>query len=323
MIITLYYLNVHEELKSSVTESDIREFNQSLDVYRNFGGEHPKLIKSVFDTKQVLTENFVENLVFNKIETNNQHLEPIYQNLALKSGGDNVWKLSNSCLFEDTNRFKLEAVTRFAEGFSLENVTLYGRFQEAVIVLADFVSDVWNSTDFTHILNFCNVNEKFVFILLYPYLIKPLGEIVWTTLLPHLHFVKGGFTTFILKVSNTLNRGTAFTHKYQTLSVKRSTKLVLGFSSMGLITLFSKFFTANAKQGLVSNGKLYKGLSGSLGSSMKLLRHEGSKVIYEVFKTLSTFSNAAIAGALDPKQEAISKVLETPAVSDMIKNIKK
>ena len=78
---------VHKELKSSVTESDIKEFNQSLDVYRHFGGEHNQLITSVFETKQVLTENYVENLVFNKIETKSEHFDPILKKLALKSGG--------------------------------------------------------------------------------------------------------------------------------------------------------------------------------------------------------------------------------------------
>ena len=142
-------------------------------------------------------------------------------------------------------------------------------------------------------------------------------------MLPHFHFVKGSFTTFIQKVSNTLYKSTVLFHKYQTLSVRKSAKLALGISGAGFIAYLGSYFTTNVKQGLASNSKIYKGLSGSLGHSMKLLRQEGSKVIYEVFRTLSTFSNAAIAGALEPKQEAISKVLKTPAVTDIIKNIKK
>jgi hypothetical protein len=78
---------------------------------------------------------------------------------------------------------------------------------------------------------------------------------------------------------------------------------------VGLLALFSNSFATKTKQGLLSNGKLYKRLGGSLGSCVSLLRFEGSKIIYEIAKTLPTFSNAALAGAFEPKQKLISKIL--------------
>ena len=278
---------------------------------------------SVFKENPVIPQNHVRDLLFEQVKPRSEDFNPVYEKLLRKSINDDTWRLANKCLYKDKDVLDVNAVKHITNGFSIENVTLYERFQEAIIYLATYVSDIWTNIDFTHILNLCYVNEKFVFILIYPYVLKPLGEIIWPTLLPHFHFVKGSFTIFIQKVSNTLYKSTVLFHKYQTLSVRKSAKLALGISGAGFIAYLGSYFTTNVKQGLASNSKIYKGLSGSLSHSMKLLRQEGSKVIYEVFRTLSTFSNAAISGALEPKQEAISKVLKTPAVTDIIKNIKK
>ena len=53
--------------------------------------------------------------------------------------------------------------------------------------------------------------------------------------------------------------------------------------------------------------RLYTGLGGQLGAITNIFRVETSKVIYETAKTISTFSNAALAGFLEPKQNAIKK----------------
>jgi hypothetical protein len=44
-----------------------------------------------------------------------------------------------------------------------------------------------------------------------------------------------------------------------------------------------------------------------------MIRSLGSKLIFELTKTLSTWSNAAVAGALEPKQEFVRNVLENIA----------
>jgi len=106
------------------------------------------------------------------------------------------------------------------------------------------------------------------------------------------------------KVCVILKQGTVLTHTYNTLSTKKVT--FVGVSSFGLMALFNNFFTVKANQGIVANAKLYQGLSGSIGGYFKIFRVEGSKLIYETFKTVSTFTNAAIAGAMEPKQEAFS-----------------
>ena len=74
--------------------------------------------------------------------------------------------------------------------------------------------------------------------------------------------------------------------------------------------LINNLLTAKSNQGIEANVKLYKGLSGAIGSCFKIVRVEGSKWIFESFKTLSTFTNAAVARVMEPKQEAFSNFLK-------------
>ena len=96
--------------------------------------------------------------------------------------------------------------------FSLKDLNSYDNLLEAINYVAVFLKDIVTTTDFTHIFNICYHNEKFMFMLLYPFLIKPLGKIVWVTLLPHFHFVSGSFNlklnSFIQEFNNSTKGST-------------------------------------------------------------------------------------------------------------------
>ena len=51
-------------------------------------------------------------------------------------------------------------------------------------------------------------------------------------------------------------------------------------------------------------------MSGVIGEFAKSFRFEGSKIIFELTKTASTFTNAALAGFLEPKQDAVTQILK-------------
>lgn len=300
---------VHEELRSRSSQKDIDIFDRSLKVFQESGRNFSELYLSVFDKDSINTSNSFENLIFKQTIPSSKDFTPSYVKLAEKAGPES-WTFAKECLYENNNTFHLETTKLFVKGFSLEDITSYERFNEAVEYLAYYVSSIWTSSDFTHILNLCKTNEKFVVLLLYPYFLLPLGKIIWTTLLPVLHFVSGSFSTFIQKVSDFLKKGTALKHKFQTLEVRKSVKFALKTSGIGVLALFSTFFTTTAKQGMISNGKLYNGLNGVLGVAFSTLRAEGSKVVYEMAKTISTFSSAALAGAVEPKQETMKALVD-------------
>ena len=310
---------VHKELKSENSDTDLDVFDRNLQVFRDSGKDFSELYTFVFKEKTFISQNNIENFILKRKLTSSEDFSPVLKKLAEKSGDDS-WYEINKCLYDNHDVLKEEAVKQIVEGIALKKITLYSRFLEAAESFASFVNEIWICHDFTHIYNLCKTNEKFVFILMYPYLLKPLGRLIWPTLLPHFHFISGSFTYLIQKVSAILKRGTALGHIYKTLYVKTSAKVVIG--GVGLLALFSSYFAEKTNQALAKNVKLYKGLEGSLGLGFAILRLEGSKIIYEMTKTLSAFSNAAIVGALEPKQEVIEKALESPAVENLIKKIK-
>lgn len=297
---------VHAELKSDVAQVDIDVFRRNLQVFRDNGEYFNTLYTSIMNERRFTNYNFIDTVFLTK--PTGKDFNPVYQKLADKT--PDPWPVINNCLYEgeNTDVLRLSAVESLAKGFSLTKLSLYPRLADALQSFANYVGTIWNSFDFSLIYSLCKVNEKFVFVLLYPFFFRPLGEIIWPTLLPHFHFVYGSFTKFMQKVCVTLNQGNVLTHTFNTLSKKKAT--FVGISSFGLMALFSNFFTVKANQGIVANAKLYQGLSGSIGGYFKIFRVEGSKLIYETFKTASTFTNAAIAGAMEPKQEAFSSFLK-------------
>ena len=295
---------VHKEMKTINNDFDIGVFNKNLQVIQNSGKGFNDLYNTAFIDNSVKAKSDVINLFLKKTVTSGKDFSPIWTKLTKKSAaeGNDVWVQANKCVYKHTDILNQSAVKHLTNGLTLEKVTLYNRFSEAVQAVSTYVNGVWTSADFTHIINLCKTNEKFVFIFLFPYFLKPLCNIIWPTLLSHFHFVAGSFTIFMQKISDLLNKGTQFNHMYRTLSVKKSIKVALGFSGIGLLALYQNILSTKT-QARISNVRLYDGLSGITGFGVSLVRKSGSKIVYEVAKTLSTFSNAAIAGALEPKQE--------------------
>ena len=188
------------------------------------------------------------------------------------SAEEDVLTQINKYLYDHTDVLNLISVKHLTNGISLEKITFYNRCREAVEYSALYINDIWTSSDFTHMINLCKTNEKFVFLLFYPYFIKPLGKIIWTILFPHFHFVSGSFTIFMQKASDGLAKGPQYNYIYRTVSAKKLIKLALGFNSVGLLALYNNFLSGKGGQILFSNDKLYNGLRGFLGSGITFLR---------------------------------------------------
>ena len=89
---------------------------------------------------------------------------------------------------------------------------------------------IWEVQDFTLLLNACKINEKFVFLLFFPYFFKPLGTVIWPTLLAHFNYVFGSFIKFMAKVSSFLKKGNIYKHTIRTISI---TKTLSTFTNAG------------------------------------------------------------------------------------------
>ena len=251
---------VNEELQSGDKELDIRVFDQNLKVFHNYFERDFSYWRYLpFYSFRTVTESQNFHLIFDKV--------------AQKSStGVNVRTQINRCLYEHTDVLNLTSVKHLTNGISLEKFTFYDRCRETVEYSALYLNDILTSTDFTHIINLCETKEKWIFLLLYPYFIKPLGKIIWSTLLSHFHFVSGSFTIFMQKVSDLLAKGPQYNHIYRTVSVKKVIKLALGFNSVGLLALYNTFLSGKGGQIFLSNHKLYNGLKGFLGSGITFLR---------------------------------------------------
>ena len=309
-------------MKGCNNEPDIIAFDKNLRVIQNKGQDFEGLCASVFKKDFVETKNNFTDVIFEKNIITSKEFKPIWEKLAEKSDKD-VWSKIHTGMYEDTNILKLQSVESLVKGLSLKDIDSYDRTDEAVAFVADLVSDIWSSVCFNQLLTLCKTNEKFVFIVLYPYFYKALGKIVWPTLIPLFHFVSNSFSTFLLKVSHFLKKGNKISHAFRLMTVKAPIKYAVGIGSLGLFASYSGLLTKKTASLLLSNEKLYTGLSGPVGLGLNYFRTEGSKLVYEVAKTISTFSSAAIAGALEPKQQFISRLINMEAVSKMIKKAKK
>ena len=312
---------VHQELNPN--QKDLDFFDSHLKTLQTNGSGFNDLCSSAYINPSVNSQNDVTNFLFKKTITSSEEFSPIFGKLFKKTEleKESVWLKINDCLYqENENTFKLEGIKNICDGLALKKINLYDKICNAIECLSLYVNEIWTSADFTHIINLCKTNEKFVYLLLYPYFIKPLGSLVWPTLLSHFHFVSGSFTMFMQKVSSFLKKGSSLSHSYRMLTVRKSTKLVFGFGGVGLFTLFNKFLTSKTNDKLlISNRRVYGGLNGALGSGISLFKKEGSRVVFDVFCILSTFTNAAVAGALEPKRELINKDF----ILDIIKKIRK
>lgn len=239
-------------------------------------------------------------------------LSHIIKKLAEKQ--DNIYQnISRNLKDKDQTSLDPVVVDYYLAGIRNKDLAIWDRFLESVHYVADFFEKTLNIYDVSVLLEYCITNEKFVFLLFWPYLFKPLKRLLWSFLYPVFSLTSGSFTFFLkqigLKIGNIIKHKSALIHGFYNLKVSRSVKFTLGSGGLsGLLLLYNKYFLKDSM--LIP---LYSGfsLSGMLGQCTSSFRFQGSKLIFEVTKTISTFTNAAVAGFLEPKQDVVKQIMKS------------
>ena len=192
-----------------------------------------------------------------------------------------------------------------------DHLITWDRLPESIHYTATFLKETITVSELGVLLEYCKTNEKFIFILLYPYLFKPLKKLLWSYLYPIFSLKIESFTFFLkqvaLKIGNIIKHQNAIVNGFHHLRVSKSVKYTLGTGGVSsLLLLYNNYFLKDNKA-LVP---LYQGMGGFIGEFAKFFRIEGSKIIFELTKTASTFTNAAVAGFLEPKQDAVKQILK-------------
>jgi len=94
--------------------------------------------------------------------------------------------------------------------------------------------------------------------------------------------------------------------KYVLVTVKYCNYKLLGISTSAVLLALYRYLYLNnlTPTGLICASQ-YSGLEGLAGQYLEILRNSGSRVIFDLTRTISTFSNAAIAGFLEPKVDLV------------------
>jgi hypothetical protein len=191
------------------------------------------------------------------------------------------------------------------------DLTTWERFHESVYHAATFFKETITVSEMATLLEYIRANEKFMFILLYPYLFKPLNSFMWSYLYPIFSLKVESFIHFMkhvaLKFGNLITHQSALVNGFTHLSRSKSFLCTLGTGGVSsLLLLYHNYFLKDNKALI----PLYQGMGGFIGTLSKSFRLEGSKMIFELAKTASTFTNAALAGFLEPKQEALTRIFK-------------
>ena len=88
--------------------------------------------------------------------------------------------------------------------------------------------------------------------------------------------------------------------------IRKVTFIGLASASLSL-ALFSNYFTKTQK---ISVFSLHSGFSGNPGAALDFTREIGGKIVFELAKTLSVLTNAALIGFIEPKQNLIKHFLK-------------
>jgi len=191
-------------------------------------------------------------------------------------------------------------------------ISSYPEYSEFIVRITDFLNNNLTINQINEIVNFTHFNEKIIVLLVYPYFFKPLGSRIWAYFMPIIH--KTGNMLLVLKDS-ILRLSCLVKPKIyslcSTISVKRVIKFV-GFSGTSLLAMYSGYLKySNTTGALISVARplLYEGMSGAAGHNLSIFRTEMSKVIYDLSRTASTLSGAAIAGLLEPKSKVVQELI--------------
>ena len=232
--------------------------------------------------------------------------------LSLKQSKDMFGDISkglkdqkNSALLDKT------VLDYYLEGIRNTDLTTWDRLSESIHYIAMFFKETIIVSDLSVLLEYCKTNEKFIFILLYPYLFMPLKKLLWSYLYPIFSLRIESFTFFLkkvaLKIGNIIKHQNPIVNGFHHLRISKSVKYTLGTGGVSsLLLLYNNYFLKD-NRAIVP---LYQGMGGFVGEFANLFRVEVSKMIFEVTKTASTFTNAAVAGFLEPKQAAVRQILK-------------
>jgi len=253
----------------------------------------------------------------------NQDLMPIINKLSpvpvdpnSDQENNNIFNLIKDNITTKTPEFKTvldeKAFDHYLQGIRDLEYMSWHRFDESVgLVMNLLKKSCVSMTDVSVLLEYCITHEKFVFLLIYPYFFKAMTEVLWSYLYPVFCLTKGSFTHFLkqvaIKYGNIINNKSVLKHGFQNLKISRSVIVTVGTGGIsGLLVLYNKFFFKDNTVLI----PLYTGMGGLIGQYAGDFRSNGSKLIYEVTKTASTFTNAAVAGFLDPKQDAVRQAVK-------------
>jgi hypothetical protein len=184
-----------------------------------------------------------------------------------------------------------------------------GEYLRLVAKSANSLFERISQSDIIFLSKLSEIQSKLIMIVLFPVLFQPLKLRLWGILyVMTLKYSKTAVVFLNDIVKNVCSRGIlAVKTAYLNYSPTVTTKFI-GFSSLTSFAFYRTMLFST--KSYMKSIPLYTGLPGLAGQLMGSLRLEGSKVIYEVAKTASTFSNAAVAGLLEPKQEAMRKVVK-------------
>lgn len=246
------------------------------------------------------------------ISTPQSDLSDIIKKLAEKQDGNVYQNISTNLKGKGQTCLDPLVLDYYLGGIRNNNLTVWDRFLESVHYVADFFEKTLNVHDMSVLLEYSITNEKFLFLLIWPYLFNPLKKLLWSYLYPVFSLTGGSFTFFLkkvgLKIGNIIKHKSALIHGFYNLKVSRSVKFTLGSGGLsGLLLFYNKYFLKD-NTALIP---LYTGLGGFLGQWASSFRLQGSRLIFEVTKTASTFTNAALAGFLEPKQNAVKQIMKS------------
>lgn len=184
-------------------------------------------------------------------------------------------------------------------------------YKEILETSTRYLTQFLGDNDFLFLSQFVDLNERFLMATLLPILATPLRCRLWGFLFC-LSTAAGNFAAFIKVVAKKVVRVTVLTVKSQLNNACVNFAPILRPKFTGLFGLTSMFlYKYGISQTAVAlERQFYVGFSGMAGDVTNLLRSEGSKLIFEVTKTLSTFSNAALAGFIEPKEQVAKQLIE-------------
>ena len=259
-------------------------------------------------TKPRIFDHFIVDTANNTIANNKiafDHLQKIVNSIETPIDfSKKVEGLVNKKIFnKETHEgivFVIKNVSQFIETREYLEIT-----DRSFVFLKNFLSNL----DFSFLSKICFLNEKLVAIILIPHLMNCLKERQWGHVLA-LSFYTGKISSFINSLVAKTCTITKTLYGHYSPTIKTKFIGVAGMVSVIAIktNMFNLLYPSSSI--LVKQLSLHKGFSGISGDVVSVLRIEGSKCVYEFARTLSAYSNAALAGFLEPKKEVLEHLLK-------------